>query len=45
LQSSPPARSRCLEDLRLGNQSTFIDRTGNWNKALIVLTINIDESR
>ena len=35
----PATRSRCLEDLRFGNQSSFIRRTGNWDRDLTVPTI------
>jgi hypothetical protein len=35
----PPAQNRCLEDLRLGNQSSFIRRPGDWSRALRISTI------
>ena len=33
-KTRPSARSRCLEDLRLGNQSSLIRRPGNWDRTV-----------
>ena len=35
----PQLGSRCLEDLRLGNHSSFIHRPGNWHASLMVFPI------
>ena len=39
-----PTRSRCLEDIRSGNQSSFIHRPGNWARAMTVPTIGLRKS-